>query len=52
MDCYDIEYALVDAGNELGIDLSEDSWRVTKVNTLGEMVDDIVKVQEQHNQSS
>jgi len=52
MDCYDIEYALVDAGNELGIDLSEDSWRVTKVNTLGEMVDEIVKAQERHNQSA
>jgi len=46
-DCYAFEAALFDAGKELGIDLSEDSWRVTKVNTLGEMIDEIIKLQDQ-----
>ncbi len=37
--------ALIETGEQIGLDLSQDSWSVTHVKTLGEMVEEILKRQ-------
>lgn len=44
-DYFDFSDSLIEVGKQVGIDLSQDSWSVTRVKTFGEMVEEILKRQ-------
>lgn len=44
-DCFAFGDSLVEAGKQIGLDLSQDSWSVTRVKTFGEMIEEILKRQ-------